>query len=335
MAGADIPPPGVRENGRVEIRDHVSRLRWRLSILVVLPVIAGALAFGALVGTPDQRVASTVLTVPSSVIGGTTAGSVAQYVANFEQAIVSDPVIERITSTFGVEGAEVRDGLQTTQLGSSNLIRVSYQGSDDVVRIADMATKLAFETVAQIQLPFGESPDVLEERVRVATSDLRTTEKRLEAFLLENNLVLPREQYLMVASEVASLEQEIVQARSAGVSTATLEEALRDRRQELDRLGSLLPTYERLQAAVDRAAEDLDAAEDEMRLVEDQSAHLGPQMTVITTQVVPRVRTIGKGVGIAAAAGFIVALALMFLFPSKRAFPSGMERSEFGFPVRT
>ena len=105
-------------------------------------------------------------------------------------------------------------------------------------------------------------------------------------------------------------------------------------RRELRGLGTVLPRYERLQAAVDRAEEDLDTAQDEMRLAQEQSAHLDPQMTAITEHGVPRLQTIGTGVGISAAAGLIVALALMFLFPTRRAFPAGMERNALGFPSR-
>jgi predicted nucleic acid-binding Zn-ribbon protein len=188
--------------------------------------------------------------------------------------------------------------------------------------------------VAQIQLPFGQSLDVLRARVRTTSSDLREADQRLEGFLLENGLVLPREQYLMIASEVESLEREILEAEASGSSTVALEAALSDRRPELRRLGAMLPMYERLRATVERAEEDQDAAQDELRLAENQMAHLEPQTTAVTTELIPRMRTIGRGVGIAAAGGLIVAIALMFLFPSRTAFPSGMQRNAFGFPSR-
>jgi hypothetical protein len=321
----------------MEIREYVSRMRWRLSILVLLPVAAGGMAFGLLTGTPEERLAESVLTVPSSVVGGTSSSSVAQYMANFEQAIVSDPVIANITEGLGIDGGEVRDGLRTTQLGTSNLVRVSYQGpeSHDAARIVEVATRSAFDLVAQIQLPYGQSLEVLETRVRTTSSDLRKADTRLEDFLLESELVLPREQYLMIASEVASLEREILQAAAAGSSTTTLETALSERRRELAGLGAMLPTYERLLAAVERAEEDLDTAQDELTLAENQLAHLEPQMTEIRMEFIPRTRTIARGVGVAAAGGLIVAIILMFLFPSKSAFPTGMERNAFGFPARS
>jgi hypothetical protein len=319
----------------MEIREYASRVRWRLSILILLPLAAGVAAFGLLRGTPQQHLAETVLTVPSSVVGGASSGSVAQYMANFEQAVVSDAVVAHVADEVGVSSEELRNGLDTAQLGASNLIRISYQGSEDAARIVELATRGAFDHVAQIMLPVGQSLDVLEARVKATSSELREAERRLEDFLLENDLVLPREQYVMIAAEVATLEREIVRAEASGSSSVALQAALRDRRRELARLAAVLPTYERLQAAVDRAEEDLDAAQDEMRLAEDQSAHLDPQMTAVRTEPIPRVRTIGKGVGIAAGAGLIVALALMFLFPSKSAFPTGMERDAYGFPSRS
>jgi hypothetical protein len=320
----------------MEIRDYVSKMGRRLLILVLLPLLAGGVAFGLLAGTPQQHLAESVLTVPSSVVGGASSGSVAQYMANFEQAIVSEPIIASIADQVGVDGAEVRDSLQTTQLGNSNLIRVSYQGpnSGDAARIVELATRLTFELVAQIQLPFGQSLDVLESRVRATTSDLRVADSRLEEFLLENGLVLPREQYLLIASDVARLESEISRAQAEGISTTALVAALRDRQRELAELGAILPKYERLHATVDRAEDDLDAAQDELRLAENQLAHLTPQMTDVTTELIPRTRTIGKAVGVAAGGGFIVAIALMFLFPSRTAFPSGMVRNAWGFPSR-
>jgi hypothetical protein len=214
-------------------------------------------------------------------------------------------------------------------------VRVSYQGaSRDAARIVELATRSAFDLVAQIQLPFGQSLDVLKSRVSVTRSDLRAADSRLEEFLLNNGLVLPREQYLLIASDVARLKSEILQAEAGGNSTTALDSALLERRRELAKLGDLLPEYERLQATVDRAENDFDASQDEMRLAENQLAHLKPEMTEVTTAPVPRIRTIGKGVGIAAGGGFIVAIALLFLLPSRTAFPAGMVRDASGFPSR-
>ncbi|MGH2541058.1 MAG: hypothetical protein ACRDGK_11095, partial [Actinomycetota bacterium] len=205
--------------------------------------------------------------------------------------------------------------------------------SRDAARIVELATVSAFDLVAQIQLPFGQSLDELETRVRTTGADLRDADRRLEDFLLENDLVLPREQYLLIASEVEGLEREIVDAEASGASTEALEVVLRDRAGELRRLGAVLPMYERLRATVDRSEEDLDAAQDELRLAENQMAHLKPRMTEVTTELIPRMRTIGRGVGLAAAGGLVVAIALMLLFPTT-AFRSGVDRNTFGFPSR-
>lgn len=307
----------------MEIRDYVSDMGWRLLLLVLLPVVSGGAALALLADTPRQYEAEGVLTVPSSVAGGASSSSVAQYMANFEQAIVSEAVVAEIADEVG-EG-EVRDGLETTQLGSSNLVRVSYQGPDpdDAARIVELATRSAFDLVAQIQLPFGQSLDVLRSRVRATTADLEEADSRLQDFLLENRLVLPREQYLLIASDVSRLEGEILQAQTQGTSTVALETALRARRRELDELGAKIPEYGRLQADVDRAEVDVDAAEDELRLAENQLAHLQPQMTDVNTYPIARIQTIGRGVAIAAAGGLIAAIALMLLFPvrtSRRAY---------------
>jgi uncharacterized protein involved in exopolysaccharide biosynthesis len=320
----------------MEIRDYVSHMGWRLWILALLPVLSAGAAFGLLADTPAQYEADAVLTVPSSVAGGSSSGSVAQYMANFEQAIVSEPIVASVANEVDVDHGEVRDGLETTQLGNSNLVRVSYEGPDpsEAAKVVELATGSTFDLVAQIQLPFGQSLDVLKARVRATISDLRVAETRLEEFVLENGVVLPREQYLIAASDVAQLESEILQAQSEGISTEALEAALRDRRRELEQVGAMLPEYERLHAAVDRAEEDLDAAQDELRLAENQLAHLRPQMTDVNTTLIPQTRTIGKGVGIAAGGGLIVAIALMLLFPSRSAFPSGMVRNAYGFPSR-
>lgn len=300
----------------MEIRDYVIHMGWRLLMLVLLPVVSGGTAFGLLADTPTQYEAESVLTVPSSVVGGASSSSVAQYMANFEQAIVSDAVVEGLADEFGVDD-EVRDGLETTQLGSSSLVRVSYQGPDSgqAAGIVDLATRSAFDLVAQIQLPFGQSLDVLRSRVRATTADLEGADSRLQDFLLENGLVLPREQYLLIASDVSRLEGEILQAQTQGTSTIALETALRNRRRELEELGAKIPEYQRLQADVDRAEVDVDAAQDELRLAENQLAHLQPQMTDVSTQPVARIQTIGRGVAIASAGGLIVAMALMLLFP--------------------
>jgi uncharacterized protein involved in exopolysaccharide biosynthesis len=303
----------------MEIRDYVGRAGWRLWVLLLVPVAAGAAAFALLADTPPQYEAATVLTVPSTVAGGASSGSVSQYMANFDQAITSDPVVTKVADLVGRDADEVRDGLDVTQLGSSNLVRVSYRGPDrdDASRIVDEATRSTFDVVAQIQLPFGQTLEVLKSRVRSTQAELDTAEARLEDFLVSNGLVLPREQYLLVASDVVRLENELAQA-VPGTPTATLETELRDRRQQLQELGAKIPEWERLQADVDRATDDLNAAEDELRLTEDQLAHLRPQTTSVSTERIPEMQTIGRGVAIAAAAGFFVAMVVLLLFPSKR-----------------
>lgn len=303
----------------MEIRDYVGRAGWRLWILVLLPVAAGGAAFASLADTPTQYEAETVLTVPSSVAGGASSGSVAQYMANFEQAIVSDPVVRKVADTVGLEPGEVRDGLDVTQFGSSNLVGVSYRGPDpgDASIIVEEATRSTFDLVAQIQLPFGQSLDVLRSRVENLESDLEAAEARLEEFLVDNGLVLPREQYLMVAGDVARLEDELAQAQAAGTPPGVIESELRDRRKEMQRLAEVIPEYEQLQTDVERTSDDLDAAQDEFRLTEAQLAHLRPQTTAIATERIPELQTIGKGVGVAAAGGFIVAMLLLLMLPSK------------------
>jgi uncharacterized protein involved in exopolysaccharide biosynthesis len=294
---------------------------WRLWILVALPLVSAGVTFGLLADTPPQYRATSVLTVPSTVTGGSSSGSVAQYMANFEQTIVSEPVIERVVDDVGAEAGEIRDGLDTTQLGNSSLIQVSYQGpdSDEVAEIVEVATGAAFNRVAEIQLPFGESIEILESRLRQSTSDLNSADAELEDFLVENGLVLPREEYLMAAGDVSRLESQILRAESEGSSTFPLEEVLEERRQELARLGEKLPEYDRLHAAVDRAEEDVDDAQDELRLTENRLGQLEPQMTDVRTESLGRLQVVGRGVGVAAGMGFIAALALIVLFPSRKA----------------
>jgi hypothetical protein len=314
----------------MEIREYVGRAGWRLWVLLLVPLAAGGAAFALLADTPTQYEAVTVLTVPSTVAGGASSGSVAQYMANFDQAITSDAVVAKVAGLVDRDADEVRAGLDTTQLGSSNLVRVSYRGPDrgDASTIVDEATRSTFEVVAQIQLPFGQTLEVLKSRVRSTQADLDTAEARLEDFLVANGLVLPREQYLMIASDVVRLEDELAQAAAVGAPIADLEAELLDRRQQLRQLGAKIPEWERLQADVDRASEDLDAAEDELRLTEDQLALVRPQTTPVSTERVPEMQTIGRGVGIAAAAGFFVAMVLLLLLPSKRS-----EKSRRAIPV--
>jgi hypothetical protein len=320
----------------MEIRDHVSGMRWRLSLLVLLPLIAGGLAFALLADTPKQYEAESVLTVPASVAGGSSSGSMEQYMANFEQAIVTAPVVTAVSNEVGADAEAVRSGLDTARLGSSSLIRVSYRGTDpdEATRVVALVTQSAFDLVAQIQLPFGQSLEVLRSRVRTAETDLQAAETGLQEFLLETGVVLPREQYLIVASDIARLESEILQAESDGSGTDALVAALQERRRELEELGAMLPEYERLRAGVDRAEEDLDGAEDELRLAENQVAHLKPQFTEVDTSAVPRLQTIGRGVAIAAGGAFIVAIVLMLLIPSRRPSRSRTPQPLYGTPPR-
>src|SRR5271169_2320473 len=92
-------PPDTRRSA-VEIKDYLRALGKRAWVVILVPVVAGALALGYQLGQkPQFQSTVTVLSHPASAA----AGSVIQYITSFQAAMGSDTVINQVAQQAGLK----------------------------------------------------------------------------------------------------------------------------------------------------------------------------------------------------------------------------------------
>ena len=143
----------VKTNG-VEIRDWTRVMGRRLSLLIVIPLVAMVIAgvLGVL-EPPTYRSTATVI-LPQQETSGPLSSAVSQFVADFEGAITSDGVAQETFEATGEPKSAVSGGIATRREGTSGVVEVTYTGtnSERVGAVAETASRVALAQIAQIHL---------------------------------------------------------------------------------------------------------------------------------------------------------------------------------------
>lgn len=193
----------------MEIRDYLRVVKRRLWILVVLPVLAAAVGILAFSGQPQQFRSSVETSVPSLAIN-TTAGAVSVYVANFQELLTTQPVIDRITKETGVAGHDLRSGLTASQVGTtSNLIRVTYTSTTkaNVEKVALSATNATLDMASEPAVANAKAAVV------VAQERFDRAQKAVQQLVASPSPGLPIDQYRDKLSSLATLKLAASSAR--------------------------------------------------------------------------------------------------------------------------
>jgi hypothetical protein len=107
---------------RMEVGHYLRMIRRRLWVFAI-PVVAAIAAF-LILGQGAQQWTSKVEVAVPTLAQNTSAGSVAVYVANFEEYLTTDPVLDQVArENPQVPRSSVKGGLSASQVGVSDRFR--------------------------------------------------------------------------------------------------------------------------------------------------------------------------------------------------------------------
>lgn len=295
----------------MEIFDYLRSKRRQLSLLVLLPFLAGAVAFYLLAAEPVRYRSRVEVGIPTAVASGSSA--IGLYIANFRQAVSSSDVTDEIVAETGVEADELEQGLDIQQVGQANRMAVEFTGTDpDLVdEVAGTTTRAGLAALASGRVDYEQRKlAVVEEQYTQARAEL-------DQFRTDTGLLFPDDEYRTAVEDVRDLERELAEAEGAGfqVTAETLRlrlEAARLLQETIARqyleYQPLAETLENWSSARRDANEKLLEAETQLALVTAPDLVDGGE-----SEPVPHTQTLLSGVALAAGVAFLLALGLLAL----------------------
>jgi capsular polysaccharide biosynthesis protein len=296
----------------VQVADYLMAIRRRMRWLVLIPLLVGIIAAGLLVRQPLRFRSRATVTIPitASLDKGPSSSEVSQAVSDFQQVIVSDAVLTKVSKDTGVSKADIREHLAARRLGTSSLVNVTYtnikraKASEVVEQAARTGVQRLFE------------PAVIAGTIAVETAEreLNSVQTQVANFNTSHSLATsPQEAYRQKQLQLAQTP-----AGSAAAKTLQAEAAS---------LASLAAEFQRLQARVGPLTAVANAAGERQA---DARARLEASkapstVDVVSTRRVPRLRPLATGVATAVGAAALLVLALIIVLelfdPTHRALP--------------
>jgi hypothetical protein len=243
---------------------------------------------------------------------------VTQAVENFSGLLSSPAVIDSVARQTGVSTKSLKDGLSTQQLGSSNVVTVSYVGRDRDL-IDDILTSATATTLGLVQKSLL---DPLEITVNEAQKNLEAAISAIQEFSQRTGYVVPDQNFRSENAHLIALQASLQRAQDEGRQgqAAALKAEIESRS---SRLAQLVAEYQGLRAKQQLALGSLNSAE-----VSDVQVKglLGAttQQTIAVTEphAIPPLQGAGRTLTAVVAVALILALGLVaffeFLLPSGR-----------------
>lgn len=313
----------------MEILDYLRAKGPKLAILVLLPFLAGAVAFYFLAGQPVRYEGDVQVTVPGALASG--GSGLGLYIANFRQAVDSREISDRVVAATGVDEDELEE-LEVRQVGQANRIELSFvsTSADLVASVPLVAAQAALEELAQADVDYQRSElAVAEERYAQARAEI-------DRFSADTGLLFPEDAYRAAGEQLRDLEQQLAEAEATGftVTAASLRPRIDEVRARRDVLGQQLLVHQQLVASLENANSARRTANGELVQVEAELAlSRSPDLIgEVETRPVPRTQTLLGGVGLAALVAFLLALGILAL-PDLRRRPAPA-RQEAGRAAR-
>lgn len=313
--------------------DVAPRRRRRTKFLLVagLPLVAAVLAGAVLTGAPQQYKATTTITAPPAVATGAvdTPASVGQYAANYEAALGTDDVAQRVASETGAAVGDVKGGLHATQVSRSSDIQVTYVTT--VRRLAGPVVVAA----ARDALADLVRPDVALQRQAIAAghadvsqAQARYDHDRAAADVLTGQGVttLVIDQYRTKLKQLSQLEVSMVTAQVNAIGairpsqstyfdgrTSDLESIIHSREQELATLAPAAISSEGIQRDIASSLKDLSEARGRLQVADAKLTDLQtfPLVPPAAVSQISRTAMIVKGVVIVVVVALLISVGLL------------------------
>ena len=297
----------------MEASDYLRALRRRVWILILIPLIAGAVAVGVTQSQPKVSGSTAlVLAHPNVSSFGSTVG----YVTAFQGALTSNAVIDKVHQATGVSASDLAAGLTANPTAANSIsFNVTYSGTQQgqvVAQIPALAARGVLDALISPLVATAQSQaSIAQAAATKATSDLTK-------FSTSTGLWVPAQDYQSLSNQLAQLrltyDQNMALANHP-YSPTSLNAAIGATVTELHKLAPQVAEYQALKDTSDRAALALQAAEAQLTGVQQQQAAVTATGGVVAGSVTEAstTSTLVKSAGGAVIVGFLVALGLVVL----------------------
>jgi uncharacterized protein involved in exopolysaccharide biosynthesis len=242
----------------VEISDYLRALGKRLWLLILIPLLAGAVAFAIAYKQPEQYQTKATVSLPN--VGASNQPSeVAQAVADFQAAAASPPVLRAAAKDASVPYNKVKSNVSTARVNLSSQVAVLYTSPkrNEVKTATDIVTAVTNEA---LNFMFQSRVSTAQERYDAATKNLDAAKANYDAalkaqndFLAANNFLSPDDAAKTLQTEISDLSVKLADAKATGATSAanTYQAEINARQQALTAIGPKQVQYSNLSTAVD------------------------------------------------------------------------------------
>jgi hypothetical protein len=247
----------------MEIADYVRLLARRSRIIVIAAIAAGVLATAVFVFRPRMYAATATVVVPAPSASTSLIASVAQSVSDFQAALSTNVVAERVASSVGITTSEVKNGLEPSRVTDSGLVEVRFEHPSP-----ESAEDAAFEASRQALILLLDSRlEPLEAQLAIARDGYEAAQAALLTFQERTGYLVPGDVFDQENSQMQALRDAIGTALAEGDEERV--EQLQERLDEkAERFVSDSVEFGAIASAQRRADEALAAAQ----IAHDQAA---------------------------------------------------------------
>jgi hypothetical protein len=301
-----------------------------LWILIVPPVLAGAVVLAMAASTPAEYRATATVAAPA-LIGSTNTpysgpNGPKAFVSDFTALATSDQIVSKVAAATGVPAARITSGLKIRQVGTSTLMQVTYR-SDRRADVPPVAAAIAGEVMKFLPTSQVDMAGSLVEQATKAVSDAQA---EIDAFTASSKVFVPDRDYQIKAQQVADLERQALEAAARGDSgeAASINAALPAKRAEVAALAPKLAAYTSLLDKKARAEEHRAEAQTslDLALAFERASDPASVVTVNPVRAISRADAAVRKAAVAVGSALFLAIALVVLLePSGRRplrFPS-------------
>lgn len=170
------------EYAAVSILQWIQDLGWRVWILILVPVLAGIIAYFVVADEPPDYRAISSMVAPVDVSASPTPQVVNQAVANLQALVASTAFTEAAAAEAGVSESALRDGLGTSRVGAGTILEITFTSTDagQAVSVATVVGHRAASTILTDDLVEAVAA------VDLAASDLATADAAVAAAVASN-----------------------------------------------------------------------------------------------------------------------------------------------------
>lgn len=299
----------------MELTDYFNVIKRRAWILLLIPIVAGALTAFLLSRKPEEF--ATKATVVLSGLNEGSAADVKQYIADFRGAANTTAVLDPVAQTTGVPVGRLQDRITTSQQGDSSVVNmgVTFQ-AENKAKGPDVLRETAQGALGILN---RANVEVAQRNFDTAKSARDTTTKALDDFTKQIGIVDVPSVYSQVLQETSDLRVRLAEARALGVEgeaqAASLQKDVEARESLLTVAGPNVERYKQLEE--ERTAANQAFIDASRRLAVVQSQQAATESPTVITVGTPQSK--GRTSGIiqrsiaAAVAGLVLAVGVVFV----------------------